>query len=385
VSVYRPTYRDRKTGKLKESEVYWLDFTFAGKRIQESTRVKRKTVAIEVEKQKRRELERSLAGLPSEKPKDRIRTVSEGLKTYRKAFPVNHRHKSVLVVENRSVHVERLLGSVLLPDLTQERITEYMKRRLAEESSNRTINLELMTLSRAIGYTWKALWPKVKKLEENHDVGRALEAEEETRIFEAAAKNQSHLIYPYLMTLAWTGIRADEARMLRWNQVDFEADQIIVGKSKTEAGRGRIIPMSVALKTALQHHLSWYVSKFGPIQPDWFVFPFSNRIKPIDPTKPATSLKRAWQSVREKAKVNCRLHDLRHSFCTKLAEAGVPESTMLDIMGHMSQAMLRRYSHIRAQARRDAITAVEARISESHVKVSPKVTISEASKSLVTH
>ncbi|MBK5294114.1 MAG: tyrosine-type recombinase/integrase [Acidobacteriia bacterium] len=40
----------------------------------------------------------------------------------------------------------------------------------------------------------------------------------------------------------------------------------------------------------------------------------------------------------------------RHSFCTKLAEAGEPESTMLDIMGHMSTAMLRRYSHIRAQA-----------------------------------
>lgn len=32
--------------------------------------------------------------------------------------------------------------------------------------------------------------------------------------------------------------------------------------------------------------------------------------------------------------------------CTKLAEAGVPESTMLDMMGHVSTAMLRRYSHI---------------------------------------
>ena len=33
--------------------------------------------------------------------------------------------------------------------------------------------MELMVLSRAIGYTWKALWPKVKKLEENQDTGRA--------------------------------------------------------------------------------------------------------------------------------------------------------------------------------------------------------------------
>jgi len=34
---------------------------------------------------------------------------------------------------------------------------------------------------------------------------------------------------------------------------------------------------------------------------------------------------------------------------------------MLDIMGHVSPTILRRYSHIRAKARRDAIDALEAR------------------------
>jgi hypothetical protein len=37
-----------------------------------------------------------------------------------------------------------------------------------------------------------------------------------------------------------------------------------------------------------------------------------------------------------------------------MAEAGVPESTMLAIMGHMSRAMLERYSHIRMAAKREA-------------------------------
>ena len=45
------------------------------------------------------------------------------------------------------------------------------------------------------------------------------------------------------------------------------------------------------------------------------------------------------------------------------ARQAFPESTMLDIMGHVSPAMLRRYSHIRARARREAIRAVEARFS----------------------
>jgi len=115
------------------------------------------------------------------------------------------------------------------------------------------------------------------------------------------------------------------------------------------------------LKAALEQHAAFCASKLGPIQPDWFVFPLSNRTRPVDATKPVTSLKTAWQTVKTDAGVECRLHDLRHSFCTKLAENGTPESTMLDMMGHVSPSMLRRYSHIRAKARREAIAALENR------------------------
>jgi hypothetical protein len=41
-----------------------------------------------------------------------------------------------------------------------------------------------------------------------------------------------------------------------------------------------------------------------------------------------------------------------------MAEAGTPESTMLALMGHMSRAMLERYSHIRLAAKRDAVEAL---------------------------
>ena len=43
-----------------------------------------------------------------------------------------------------------------------------------------------------------------------------------------------------------------------------------------------------------------------------------------------------------------------------MAEAGVPESTMLAIMGHMSRAMLERYSHIRLEAKRQAVEALQS-------------------------
>jgi hypothetical protein len=39
----------------------------------------------------------------------------------------------------------------------------------------------------------------------------------------------------------------------------------------------------------------------------------------------------------------------------------VPESTMLALMGHMSRAMLERYSHIRMAAKREAVAAITLR------------------------
>jgi integrase len=42
-------------------------------------------------------------------------------------------------------------------------------------------------------------------------------------------------------------MRSVEIRTLRWEQTDFERRFLIVGKSKTEAGEGRTIPLNPAL------------------------------------------------------------------------------------------------------------------------------------------
>jgi hypothetical protein len=44
-----------------------------------------------------------------------------------------------------------------------------------------------------------------------------------------------------------------------------------------------------------------------------------------------------------------------------MAEAGIAESTMLALMGHMSRAMLERYSHIRMAAKREAVETLSLR------------------------
>lgn len=90
------------------------------------------------------------------------------------------------------------------------------------------------------------------------------------------------------------------------------------------------------------------------------MFPFGSA-QPTEPDKPVTAISSGWDLVRSLSGVSCRLHDLRHTFCTRLAEAGVPESTMLALMGQMSRAMLERYSDIRMAAKLEALAAITLR------------------------
>jgi len=378
MSVYRPKYKDPKTGKLVQSDFWWYDFSFAGKRVRESAKTTRKTLAGEAEKARRLDLERALTGAPIAKRGDRVRSMADFLRAYVDTYGITHRATALAYVKSTTKNAERLLGAVILPDLTEDRIRQYMKTRQEEGAAGRTINAELGELSRAIGRPWSYLWPRVRKLEERHDVGKALSPEQEKRLLAAADSSRSPNVRTMVRVSLLTGLRAGELSNLTWGRVDFSDRTVTVGDSKTEAGRGRQIPMNADLQQVLGAHAAWFTERIGLAKPEYFVFPWGSPL-PSDPARPSVELKTAWDSIRKAAGVECRWHDLRHTVCTKMAEAGVPESTMLAIMGHMSRAMLERYSHIRMAAKREAVEALsfkpKAEKPDGHVKESPKVEI----------
>ena len=128
--------------------------------------------------------------------------------------------------------------------------------------------------------------------------------------------------------------------------------------------------MNTELFDVLAAHADWFTNRFGETRPEHYLFPWC-KPTPRDPTKPITDITGAWDALRKRAGVSCRLHDLRHTAITKMAEAGVAESTMLAIVGHMSRAMLERYSHIRMAAKREAVEALST--AKSAGKVAEKV------------
>jgi len=344
-------------------EVLHLRICLPRKRFQESTGTTRKTVAKEYEKRRKAELERAAAGLPTEQKAKRIRTVNDVVKPYLEAYKVNHRPKSILFAEGRLEHVKNALGNAILSDLVDERITDYIRRRQSEKASGRTINMEVGELSRAIGQPWSLLWPKVRRLEERRDVGRALSSEEQIALLDALKNRRTPHLRTLIPLLLLTGMRAGEALSLTWAQVDLMDRLLRVGLAKTASGTGRVIPINDDLAAILATHRKWFVEEFGEPLAEHHLFPWGKPV-PSDPFRHATDITWGWDELRKGAQVSCRLHDLRHTFATHLAENGVSESTMLALMGHMSRSMLERYSHIRMTAKRDAVAGVSLRRKE---------------------
>jgi integrase len=171
-------------------------------------------------------------------------------------------------------------------------------------------------------------------------------------------------MFPAFMLARNAGLRDTEIKTLTWGQVNLKAGTLQVGKAKSDAGEGRIIPLNSELHEALVNHSEWYRERFGALQDDWYLFPFGKPM-PSDPTRHVTSLKTAWKNTRKNARVSGRWHDNRHTLITELAESGAGDETIMEIAGHVDRQMLRHYSHIRMKAKRAALDAALAGRSQS--------------------
>jgi integrase len=96
--------------------------------------------------------------------------------------------------------------------------------------------------------------------------------------------------------------------------------------------------------------------RLGSSMPSTNLLPRRLATRVYDPAQHQLSWRSAWRKLTKAAGLKgLRFHDLRHHSITRLAEAGVPEQTLMAIAGHVSRKMLEHYSHIRVQAKRDAV------------------------------
>lgn len=346
---------------FRRGEVWWYKFYFAGRLIRESSKSTSRTIAKDAEKQRHRELEAGFHNI-GEIRQQRIRSLKEIIDEYLVGYRL--RYRAVRFAEYALGHVSRLLGASLAVDIDAASVLGYQETRLRERASPKSINEEVRFLLKMLGDPGEIVRAQLRKkhqlkLPVRQQIGKAYDRNETERLRAEAMNSKSAHIYTAFMLARNAGLRDAEIKTLTWGQIDLKARFLRVGRAKTNAGEGRTIPLNSELNEALVYHRMWYEEKFGQTQADWYIFPFG-RPMPFDPTRHVTTLKTAWNSIRKNAKVSGRWHDNRHTLITELAESGAGDETIMQIAGHVSRQMLRHYSHIRMDAKRDALDAVLA-------------------------
>ncbi len=137
------------------------------------------------------------------------------------------------------------------------------------------------------------------------------------------------------LTAAMTGMRQGELLALRWMDVDWPARRVRVRRNYVRGEYGtpkskrstRSVPLADVLGGQLDqlHQVTAYQADAD------LVFAHPHTGHPVDRSR----LSKRYKAALRRAGVrDVRFHDLRHTFGTRMAAAGVPMRTLQEWMGH---------------------------------------------------
>lgn len=151
-----------------------------------------------------------------------------------------------------------------------------------------------------------------------------------------------------ILVALYTGLRRGEILRLCWPDIDFGKHRLSVRKSKTKAGK-----REVYLNSMLHQQ---FLSLSQREQGEW-VFPSPARFQtPGQPDRHIADVKNAFRrAVRLAGIKKITFHQLRHTFCSRLADAGIPLPVIQKLAGHASITMTSRYTHPADELKQSAV------------------------------
>jgi integrase len=209
-----------------------------------------------------------------------------------------------------------------------------------EDAASRVFSLAVEN-----GYVSQNPVSKVRRPREPQKRERVMSTSEESAIREVLAEDPAryHDLADFFTLATNTGMRACETVGLRFSELCFERLEINLPAERTKEAKPKTIPINRAVLEVLDRAKS---DRGG-----------AERVFPREFTyQRASSL---WREACETAGVvGLRVHDLRHTFASRLLEAGVRETDINRLLGHSSLRMTARYTHSSEQSRRQAVEAL---------------------------
>jgi integrase len=179
------------------------------------------------------------------------------------------------------------------------------------------------------------------------------------RLLEECEKSKNKTLYPLVSLLLETGMRPEEAVLLRWWQIDFAARIIMLQKTKTTPRRVPVSDASIERLAILKKEsVATAENDLVFVTPD-----IAGKDKPVRhyrrafeqaciraginrPLKRDVSKKAAGTLVEIEDAPRVTLYTLRHSAATYLLMHGADIRTVADILGHENISMTMKYTHM---------------------------------------
>lgn len=216
------------------------------------------------------------------------------------------------------------------------------------QTGNRYLALLSRVFKEAVdrGFARESPLLRVKRVREEVRAVPFLDEKDLARLAAAASPD----LRPLVFLAADTGLRRGELLAMEWRDVDLSRSVLVVRHSKTK--RPREVPLTDRARAVLGDLRA--ARGAVPLVGEDPVFA---AIAARHPNWGPLSVSLGFRKAAKKAGFpGLRFHDLRHAFCSRLAQLGVPLSTVAVLAGHSSLTVTNRYArHVPKDATREAI------------------------------
>jgi integrase len=331
----------------KRGGVYWSSIWIDGVRTMRSLETSNRRQAETLEQRLREELHTKRFQLPNFKPEMLFgelyaRFLAEG------DVKPHHRDRAKQFLPFFS---ETPIGQITKNDIVRYRKHRHEEHRrnskkedtkpLSETTVNRDIEVIRHLLFWAVDEGFIPANPiaRIRMVRERGQRRPVMSVAEDIKLL---AECSEHL-RPLVIAALDTGMRRGELLNQLWEHVDFDRNLISVTHSKTAEGEHRPVPLTSRVHAMLIERR----------QPSGLIFTYDG--------KPIRRPKSGWEGALRRAGLpHYRFHDLRHTFNSRLVEAGVISDVRKELMGHSRGGDVHSlYTHIDIPVLREAIRRLD--------------------------
>jgi len=248
--------------------------------------------------------------------------------------------------ETTCIRLRKFFGDKKISAITPDDVTDYRLQRQAEIIAKKkkpkevinfaTINRELSCLRRVLNW-----YRKQKRIKFDNPAScfemyreqareRVMTEEEERRFFESG-KPSPEIRDIVIFALA-TGMRRSEIFRLKKTDVLLGDLGGFIILRDTKNGESRRVPLTKELTAFLKKVINEY--------------PESEHVFNQKNGQPYRDLKEGYNAACKRAGIEgLRFHDLRHTFCTRMANEGVSPFVIMQIVGHKDTKTAKRYTN----------------------------------------